>query len=81
MVRRSLDFRGHGWSSFVTAAEMLDGSIRRSRELAAVVDKHLIVSIPYIASPGEQYRRRRNLILLCTAIVAAIGSCYRFCGD
>ncbi len=54
----------------VFAAEMLDGSIRGSRELARVVDRHLIVTIPYFATPGEQYKRRRNFILLCTALVA-----------
>jgi len=66
-------FAGMIGAASLVAAEMLDGSIRRSRDLAVVVDKHLLVSIPYIASPGEQYRKRRNLILLCTAIVAAIG--------
>jgi capsular polysaccharide biosynthesis protein len=54
----------------VFAAEMLDGSIRGSRELARVVDRHLIVTIPYFVTPGEQYRRRRNFILLCTALIA-----------
>jgi capsular polysaccharide biosynthesis protein len=56
----------------VFAAEMLDGSIRSGRELSGVIDKHLIVSIPYLATPGEQSRRRRNLILLCAAIVAVL---------
>ena len=54
----------------VFAAEMLDGSIRGSRELARVIDRHLIISIPYFATPGEQYRRRRNFILLCTGLIA-----------
>jgi capsular polysaccharide biosynthesis protein len=54
----------------VFAAEMLDSSIRGSRELARVVDRHLIVSIPYFATPGELYRRRRNFILLCTGLIA-----------
>ena len=48
----------------VFAAEMLDGSIRRSHDLERVVDKHLIVNIPYIFAPGETSRRRRNFILL-----------------
>ncbi len=56
----------------VFAAEMLDGSIRSGRELSGVIDKHLIVSIPYLTTPGEQSRRRRNLILLCAAIVAVL---------
>lgn len=56
----------------VLAAEMLDSTIRGSRELARVVDKHLIVNIPYFTTPGEQYRRRRNFILLCSALIAII---------
>jgi hypothetical protein len=51
---------------------MLDGSIRGSRDLERVIDKHLIIRIPYLSTPGEDYRRRRNLVLICTAIVAAL---------
>jgi len=58
----------------VFAAEMLDGSIRGSRELAQVIDRHLIVTIPYLVTPGEQYRKRRNLVLLCVAIVAVLAA-------
>ncbi len=56
----------------VVLAEMLDGSIRGGRDLYRIVDRHLIVTIPYIPTPGEQYRRRRNLILLCVAFVAVL---------
>jgi capsular polysaccharide biosynthesis protein len=56
----------------VFGTEMLDGSIRGSRDLARVIDRHLIISIPYLSTPGEEYRRRRNLVLLCTAIVALL---------
>ena len=56
----------------VFAAEMLDGSIRRSRDLESIVDKHLIVTIPYISAPGEDSRRRRNFILLCTLSVVPL---------
>jgi uncharacterized protein involved in exopolysaccharide biosynthesis len=56
----------------VFATEMLDGSIRGSRDLARVIDKHLIISIPYLSTPGEEYRRRRKLVLLCLAIVALL---------
>jgi hypothetical protein len=58
----------------VVAAEMLDRSIRGSRELAGVIDRHLIVTIPYLLTPGEQYRKRRNLILLCATIVAILAA-------
>jgi uncharacterized protein involved in exopolysaccharide biosynthesis len=58
----------------IFAAEMLDGSIRSSRELTGIVDRHLIVTIPYLTTPGEQYRKRRNFILLCTALVAVLAA-------
>ena len=56
------------------AAEMLDGSIRRSQELAAVVDRHLIVSIPYLSTPEEERRKRRHVFLLCTALVIVLAA-------
>jgi capsular polysaccharide biosynthesis protein len=58
----------------VAGAEMLDGSIRGSRELHRIIDRHLIVTIPYLSTPGEQYRARRNLILLCVTIVAVLAA-------
>ena len=51
---------------------MLDRSVRRSSELASIVGPHMIVSIPYLATPGEQYRRRRNLITACVLLVAVL---------
>jgi capsular polysaccharide biosynthesis protein len=58
----------------VYGVEALDGTIRGSRDLARLVDRHLIVTIPYLATPGEERRRRRNIILLCTALVAILGT-------
>ena len=56
----------------VLLAEMLDSTIRGCRELAAVVDGHLIVSLPYITTPGEQRRKRAKLILACIALVGVL---------
>ena len=56
----------------VFVAEMLDGSIRRSGNLEKVVDKRLIVNIPYIFAPGEASRTRRNFILLFTIFVVPL---------
>ena len=56
----------------VFLVEMLDSSIRGRRQLAGVVDRTLIVSLPYIATDGEQYRKRRKLILLCIALVGIL---------
>jgi len=58
----------------VYGVETLDGTIRGSRDLTRLIDRHLIVTIPYLATPGEERRRRRNIILLCTALVAILGT-------
>jgi hypothetical protein len=58
----------------VVTAEMLDGSIRGSRDLSGVIDRHLIVNIPYLSTPGEDYRRRRKLVLLCVGMVAVLAA-------
>ena len=52
----------------VILAEMLDRTIRDSRELVGVVDAHLLVSIPYIATAGELQRRKAKFILLWAAL-------------
>ena len=36
--------------------------------------RHLIVTIPYLSTPGEQFRRRRNVVLLSGTIVAILGA-------
>jgi capsular polysaccharide biosynthesis protein len=51
--------------------EMLDQSIRGSRELAGVVDSHLVVAIPYILTTGEILQKKRKIILLW-AILAVV---------
>jgi uncharacterized protein involved in exopolysaccharide biosynthesis len=54
----------------VFAAEMFDGSIRGSRELAGVVDSHLVISIPYIKTRAEDLRTRRRAALGAGALAA-----------
>jgi capsular polysaccharide biosynthesis protein len=56
----------------VIAAEAFDKSIRGSRELAGIIDKQLIVTIPYIWTAAEEHRNRRNLILLCAVFAAVL---------
>ncbi len=58
----------------VVIAEMLDGSIRGIRDLSGIIDRHLIVSIPYLSTPGEDSRRRRKLVLLCVGLVAVLAA-------
>lgn len=54
------------------AAEMLDRSIHATSELAAIIDPHLIVTLPYISTPGEERRRRRKFVLACFMLVAIL---------
>ena len=53
------------------AAEISDQSVRRSSDLYSIIDSHLIVSIPYIATRGEARRKKRKTIS-GSAIVAAL---------
>lgn len=52
--------------------ELTDKSIRRSRDLYAVVDNRLIVSIPYIATKNESRRQERRRLVLVGLVVATI---------
>jgi hypothetical protein len=55
------------------AAEILDGSIRGSSELAGTFGSHLIVTIPYLSTVAEERRKRLKLILWAT-FVAILGA-------
>src|SRR5689334_7713847 len=60
----------------VFAAQMLNQSIRRSADLFSLIDRQMIVSIPYIATREEMRRRtkktRQTLGLLAAAAVAGV---------
>jgi len=65
----------------VFAAETLNPAIRRTADLASVIDAYLIVSIPYISTDKEVKRKKRTFIwaggVFATAIVAgAIASIF-----
>jgi hypothetical protein len=45
------------------AVEMFDRSIRGTQELVGVIDSHLLVSIPYIATRREALRTRRKQVM------------------
>ena len=55
----------------IIASEALDGSIRHSRELLAVAQGRMIVSIPYIATRAETLRRKGLLAIVLGIIVFA----------
>lgn len=61
-------------AGMIVLAEMLDSSIRRTSDLAAVIDRHLIVSIPYLQTPNEARNRRRKIVLLSTALVIVLAA-------
>ena len=54
------------------AAEMLDQSIRYSHQLTGVAGGRMIVSIPYIATRAETFRRRSRLVVLAGAVGAVL---------
>jgi uncharacterized protein involved in exopolysaccharide biosynthesis len=60
----------------VVATELFDGSIRGRYQLLGVVDSHLIVSIPYIATRSDIIRTRLRVIfgaLSVVLVLAALG--------
>ena len=66
----------------VFAAELFDRTIRGSRDLAAVADAHLIVSIPYISTKHELVRKKGRmawtLVLVLVAILVALAAVHFF---
>ena len=56
----------------VFLVEMLDKSIRGSRQLAGVVGGSLVVAIPYISTNKEILRKKRKLILLWAILAVAL---------
>jgi uncharacterized protein involved in exopolysaccharide biosynthesis len=56
----------------VFAAESFDTSIRDSRELLGVANGRLIVSIPYIATRAETFRRKSRLAVLAGVVAVLL---------
>jgi uncharacterized protein involved in exopolysaccharide biosynthesis len=52
--------------------EMLDGTIRRSSDIYSLVDSHLVVTIPYIITKGEEQRSKRRRRYLQLAVVPTL---------
>jgi uncharacterized protein involved in exopolysaccharide biosynthesis len=53
----------------VILAETFDGSIRGSRELAKIIDRDLIVTLPYLSKLSEAEQKRRNFMIVSAAAV------------
>jgi uncharacterized protein involved in exopolysaccharide biosynthesis len=68
-----LGFAGMCGVGCAFAAEMLNRSIRSVRDLAAVIDPHLLVPIPYIKTKGEIRARRLKVASSLLALFAVIG--------
>jgi uncharacterized protein involved in exopolysaccharide biosynthesis len=60
----------------VALAEAFDKSIRSSKELAAVIDNHLIVTIPYIATKAELLRKKHRALLLLGALALIVSAAF-----
>ncbi|MCP3442054.1 sugar transporter [Bradyrhizobium sp. CCGUVB14] len=62
--------------------ELTDKAIRRSSDLAAIVDNRLIVPVPYIATKAELRRRRHRgiaaVVVVVLVVVALLGGAYFF---
>ena len=54
------------------AAELFDRAIRRSSDLYGVVDRDLIISIPYIYTHNEVQRRRKKAWMIATTCVVRL---------
>jgi uncharacterized protein involved in exopolysaccharide biosynthesis len=55
------------------AAELLDRAIRRTSDLVSVIDRDLIISIPYIYTQAELRRRRRRRWFVLITILILLG--------
>ena len=55
-------------------AELLDRAIRRSSDLFSVVDRELVISIPYIFTQSELRRRRKRLWLVLVTVVVLLAA-------
>jgi uncharacterized protein involved in exopolysaccharide biosynthesis len=55
------------------AAELLDRAIRRTSDLFSVVDRELVISIPYVYTQGELRRRRKRLWFAVVTGVVLVG--------
>jgi uncharacterized protein involved in exopolysaccharide biosynthesis len=58
----------------VVATELFDGSIRSREQLLGVVDSHLVVSIPYMATPSDLVRARLRIIFVSLLLVVVLAS-------
>jgi uncharacterized protein involved in exopolysaccharide biosynthesis len=56
----------------VIGTEISDGSIRAHHQLSRIVDSHLIVSIPYIATRADIIRTRWRVILIAVSVVTLL---------
>src|SRR5258708_3484511 len=52
--------------------ELADGSIRRSSDIFGLIDRQLVVSIPYITTVAELRQRKRRIVLLIVALVTIV---------
>ena len=59
----------------VIVAEAFDRTIRGTADLEALVDPHIIVGVPYIATRTEMLReRRRTMLAVLTIVIGAVGT-------
>jgi uncharacterized protein involved in exopolysaccharide biosynthesis len=59
-------------AGLVFVAELANNAIRRSSDVFAVVDSHLVISIPYITTFRELRRRKRRIFLMIVVFAAIV---------
>jgi uncharacterized protein involved in exopolysaccharide biosynthesis len=61
-------------AGIAVGAELLDGAVRRSSDLYGIIDRDLVVSIPYIVTRSEMRRRKARMwqALAFFAVVSVI---------
>jgi uncharacterized protein involved in exopolysaccharide biosynthesis len=72
LLALSLAFSLVGGLATVFISEMLDKTIRGKKELIGLLDSQLLVTIPYITTEGELARKRRNVIIVWSALFVVL---------
>jgi uncharacterized protein involved in exopolysaccharide biosynthesis len=63
---------GMAGMGLVFAVEAFDRSIRGTHELVGIIDSHLVVTIPYIATKKEMLRTKGKIVVLAAFLAAVL---------
>src|SRR5262249_8656512 len=63
---------GMAGAGVVFLAESFDRTIRSASQLGGIIDRKLIVTIPYIITAGEKRQKRRKRLLILLSVVGLV---------